>query len=475
MPRPPAPEPSLAPTRDVWTVSRLNRETKAVLEGSFPSLWLQGELSSLAQPASGHLYFVLKDAHAQVRAAMFRPKRLLLRFRPANGQQVLIRARPTLYDARGEFQLLVEHMEPTGDGAWWLELERLKQRLAAEGLFREDAKRPLPTFPRQIGLITSPSGAAIRDLLTVLARRFRALPAVIYPVQVQGDGAAESIVRALALAANRGECDLLILARGGGSAEDLMAFNDERVVRAIRSTPQPVVTGIGHEIDVTLADLAADQRAATPSAAAELASPSAPDLIQRIERLRRRLRATSRRRWLEAGQRLAASVRHLRLLHPMARLQSRAQTLDDLARRLQVATWSRIDEARRRLGVVAASLQAKHPGQRLLALGYRAHSLRGRLYRIPERIVAARQTRFAAAVRGLEALSPLATLGRGFALVSRVSDDKLIRASEDAPPGTRIRIQLAVGRLDARVDGTETSQADQPDRHPTATESRGAR
>jgi exodeoxyribonuclease VII large subunit len=257
-------------SRDIWTVSRLTREVRAVLEGSFPLLWVEGEISNLSQPASGHIYFSLKDEASQVRCAMFRNKRLLLGFRPINGQHVLARVRVSLYEGRGDFQLVVEHLEPAGDGALRLEFERLKRKLAAEGMFDPALKRPLPTFPRQVGLITSPSGAAVRDLISVFGRRFPALPLVIYPTQVQGDGAVADLVEMLTLANRRAECDVLILARGGGSLEDLRAFNDEGLARAVRASAIPVVTGVGHEIDLTLADLVADQRGATPSAAAEL-------------------------------------------------------------------------------------------------------------------------------------------------------------------------------------------------------------
>ena len=260
-------------SRDIFTVSRLNREARAVIEGSFPLLWVEGEISNLAQPASGHIYFTLKDAAAQVRCAMFRAKRMLLGFAPVNGQHVLVRARVSLYEGRGEFQLNVEHMEPAGEGALRLQLERLKQKLAAEGLFDESLKRPLPAFPHQVGIVTSPTGAAVRDLLSILRRRFPSLPVMVYPSKVQGEGAVEDLIAMLELANRRRECDVLVLARGGGPLEDLMAFNDEHLARAIRRSAIPVVTGVGHEIDLSIADLVADRRAATPSAAAEAHQP----------------------------------------------------------------------------------------------------------------------------------------------------------------------------------------------------------
>ncbi|MCU7921893.1 MAG: exodeoxyribonuclease VII large subunit, partial [Candidatus Thiodiazotropha sp. (ex Dulcina madagascariensis)] len=285
-----------ASQREIYSVSRLVRETRAILEGSFPLIWVSGELSNLAQPASGHIYFSLKDEAAQVRCAMFRMKRQLLRFRPENGQQVTIRARVSLYEARGEFQLIVEQMEPAGEGALRLAFEQLKHKLATEGLFDSETKKPLPSPPNQLGIITSPTGAAVRDLLTVLRRRFPALPVIIYPVQVQGEDAPRQIIRMLQLANQRQECDLLILSRGGGSLEDLQAFNDEGLARAIHASQIPLVTGIGHEIDFTIADFVADRRAPTPSAAAELVSPDQQEWYQRVTQLARRLSQRQRQR-----------------------------------------------------------------------------------------------------------------------------------------------------------------------------------
>ncbi|MCP4936959.1 MAG: exodeoxyribonuclease VII large subunit, partial [bacterium] len=238
--------------REIYSVSRLNSEARTVLEGSFQLLWVEGEISNLSRPSSGHIYFSLKDAHTQVRCALFKSKRLRLRFQPENGAQVLLRARVSLYEGRGEFQLIVEQLEPAGEGALRQAFEALKQKLAAEGLFDSEMKLPLPAFPRSIGIITSPTGAAIRDLITVLKRRFPALPIVIYPAIVQGDTAPKTIIEMIHLANNRAECDLLVLARGGGSLEDLMAFNDEQLARAIAASVIPIISAIGHEIDFTI-------------------------------------------------------------------------------------------------------------------------------------------------------------------------------------------------------------------------------
>lgn len=438
--------------RDIYSVARLATEVRYVLEGSFPLLWVRGELSNLAQPASGHVYFTLKDEAAQVRCAMFRARRLLLGFRPANGQQVVVRGRVTLFEPRGDFQLVIEHMEPGGEGALRLELERLKRRLAAEGLFAESVKRPVPPFPRQVGLITSASGAAVHDLLTVLARRFPALPVLIYPAQVQGVGAVESLIRALGLANARAECDVLILARGGGSLEDLAAFNDEFLARVIRESAIPVVTGIGHEVDVSIADLVADRRAATPSAAAELVAPSAEHVAQRVAVLAARLARLEGRQIQGARQRLEGANRHLRLLHPAARLQHQAQRLDQLERRLSEGVQGRLREARDRLSPRRSRLLAQSPMDRLVRASAALEGLTGRLRWAQRRVAEQCRQRLARAAGGLEARGPLATLARGYAIVTRVQDGAIVRSPADAPPGTAIEARLRDGSLRAIVE-----------------------
>ncbi|UHD18103.1 exodeoxyribonuclease VII large subunit [Thiocapsa bogorovii] len=443
--------------RDIYSVARLASEVRAVLDGSFPVLWVQGELSNLAQPASGHIYFTLKDAAAQVRCAMFRHKRMLLNFRPANGQEVLVRGRASFFEPRGDFQLVIDYMEPGGEGALRLEFERLKRKLAAEGLFDEAVKRPIPAFPRQVGLITSPSGAAVRDLLAVLKRRFAALPVVIYPAQVQGEAAPASLRAALAAANARAECDVLILARGGGSLEDLHAFNNEALARAIRASAIPVVTGVGHESDISIADLVADRRGATPSAAAELVAPSGEHLRHRLVALSRRLDAAHARLRVAAGQRLNAVARHLALLHPSARLQQRAQRLDQLEQRLVSLLSNRLVQARSRLRPAAARLMPASPGRRLAGLGIGVDALAERLARARARLAETRSERLLRAVAGLEARSPLATLARGYAIVTRLQDGAIVRAPEQAPSGTRIEARLARGRLIAVVESESSA------------------
>ncbi|MBK1655376.1 exodeoxyribonuclease VII large subunit [Allochromatium vinosum] len=436
-------------SRDIRSISRLVSEARAVLETGFPQLWVRGEISNLAQPGSGHVYFSLKDAGAQVRCALWRSKRQRLAFGLANGQQVLARAQVSLYEPRGEFQLLIEHLEPDGEGALRLAFEQLKQRLAAEGLFEAALKRPLPPFPRQVGLITSPSGAAVRDLITVLGRRFPALPVLIYPAQVQGESAPESLIAALELANVRAECDVLILARGGGSLEDLNAFNDERLARAIRASGIPVVSGVGHEIDFTIADLVADQRAATPSAAAEQVAPSGAHLRERVATLSNRLIAAQRRRLDAARQRLNASRRHLSLLHPSARLQQQAQRLDRAEWRLRTLIANRISEARRRLQPLVERLERQAPAHRIERAHWRLEALARRLHRAQYELLTHRRERLWRAVAGLEARSPLGTLSRGYAILTRLPEGEIVRDPAQVAPGDRLQIRVAGGRIEA--------------------------
>ncbi len=438
------------PRRDVYNVTRLNREVRAVLEGSFPLLWVEGEISNLARPSSGHIYFSLKDPSSQVRCAMFRGNRLRLRFQPANGQQVLIRARVSLYEGRGEFQLVAEHMEPSGEGALRLAFEQLKQRLAAEGLFDPARKRTLPRFPAQIGVITSPSGAAVRDVISVLGRRFPGIPLLIYPVQVQGEAAPGQIVRALELAAERADCEVLILCRGGGSLEDLVAFNGEAVARAIRACPIPVVVGVGHEIDYTIADFAADQRAATPSAAAELASPDRADWLQRFARTGVGL-LQAQQGLLEArNQRSAHLTQRLQRLHPGQRLRQQEQRLDELERRLQQAVTRRRECSGESLARVRSRLLGQTPAHRLGRLGLRQHNLAQRLYRATQQGLQSQAQRLGRAAQTLDAVSPLATLNRGYS-ISRLPSGEVLRDSAQAKPGEQVETRLARGRILCKV------------------------
>lgn len=440
--------------RDVYTVSRLNREARRRLEAGFALTWVEGEISNLARPASGHIYFSLKDADAQVRCAMFRSRNAHLGFTPENGMNVLLRARVGLYEPRGEFQLVAEHMEEAGDGALRRAFEALKHRLDSEGLFDTARKRPLPTLPGCIGVVTSPSGAAIRDILTTLRRRFPALPVILYPVPVQGTGAGEQIARSIRLAGDRAECDVLIVGRGGGSLEDLWSFNEEVVARAIHDSPIPVVTGIGHEIDFTIADFVADCRCPTPTGAAERVSPDQQEWLARLEGLAQRLGTITRRHLAHRRQRMEWLGKRLR--HPGRRLQDIGQRLDELEGRLGNGLHSRLRHARARLETLEARVHRHNPGTRVNQLRDRFAEQQRRIEAAWRHAASDRQRRLGSLGRALDAVSPLATLGRGYAIVSKLPEQTLLRTARDAEVGDLVEARLGEGRLVCRI--TETKE-----------------
>ncbi|HET7842908.1 MAG TPA: exodeoxyribonuclease VII large subunit, partial [Xanthomonadales bacterium] len=393
-------------------------------------------------------YFTLKDAAAQVRCAMFRMKAMRLRFRPADGARVLVRARVSLYEARGEFQLVVEHMEEGGEGALRREFERLKAKLQAEGLFDQAAKRAIPRFPRRVGVLTSPTGAAVRDVLTVLARRNPLVAIDVLPVPVQGAGAAAQIAAMLAAAARSGRYDVLLVTRGGGSLEDLMCFNDEALARAIRAAPVPVVSAIGHEIDFTIADFVADLRAATPSAAAELLAPDLGDVRRELERRAARLSACLDRRLHGLMQRLDALSARLGARGPVGRLALARTRLATLAPRLERALRGAVRERAQRL----ATLRARHgrcdPRLRLRHQHERLVVLRGRLERCTGAALKRARGDLATCARGLHAVSPLATLGRGYAILRDEATGRVVASVADAGEQARVRALLRDGELE---------------------------
>jgi len=437
--------------RDIYTVSRLNRETRGLVEGTLGTIWLEGEVSNFLRHGSGHWYFSLKDDTAQVRCAMFRQRNAALGLLPRNGMQVLVRARASLYEPRGEFQLIVDHLEEAGEGELRRRYERLKRDLAAEGLFDTGRKRPLPRLPRQVGVVTSPTGAAIRDILQVLRRRFPAVPVVVYPVPVQGAGAAEAIAAAIRLAGERAEADVLVVGRGGGSLEDLWAFNEEAVVRAIVASPIPVVSAVGHEVDVTLSDLAADLRAPTPSAAAELVVPDAAEWLRALAGTATRLLGAWRRATARRQEGLAWAGRRLVQLHPALRVEQQSQRLDELGSRLDAALQGRLELEGHRLAARRAELVALSPRAQLAALGRRLAVTTARLPAALGHRLARSRDRLGGTVRALNAVSPLATLERGYAIVTRAEDGRLLTDAADAAPGSEIEARLARGRLRARV------------------------
>jgi len=444
---------SASSPRTIYAVSELAEILRGLLEDSLPNLWVQGEISNLAKPASGHWYFTLKDAQAQLRCAMFRNSNFYIRPPPANGDAVLIRGKVGIYPARGELQMIVDHMEPAGTGALLRAFEALKARLTAEGLFDPALKRPIPPAPRRIGLITSGSGAAVHDVLTTLARRWPLAEVFLYPVPVQGAEAPPAIVRALAELPRRAPVDVVLLVRGGGSLEDLWAFNEEAVARAIRACAVPVVCGIGHEVDVTIADFAADLRAATPTAAAELATPDIAEWAGRVDNTDGDLFVAMQRRLQRAAEQLERSRARLHVLHPGRRLQERAQRLDELDERLRHAVAARVAAQRERLQHQGARLLRADPAQRLQ--GERRHLdslatlLRGRM----QTLLADRGARLARAQALLDSLNPDAVLARGYAIV-RDQHGAVLHDAAQALPGTAIEAKLARGSFIAEVRET---------------------
>ena len=435
--------------RDIYTVSRLNLEARRLVEARFPPLWVEGELSNLARPRSGHLYFSLKDGRCQVRCAMFRMQNRYLEFDPADGMQVLAQVRVSLYPERGEFQLIVQHLEEAGAGALRRAFDALKRRLEGEGLFDREAKRTIPKVPACIGIITSPTGAALRDILNVMRRRYPGVHAVLYPVPVQGEGAASRIAEMVDRAAARAECDVLVLARGGGSLEDLWCFNEERVARAIHRCPIPLVTGIGHEVDFTIADLVADRRAPTPSAAAELVTPDAMQWRDDIQRARLRLGRVMRRRIEERREHVRWLVRALP--DPQRRLQDLSQRLDGLLARTQRTARHALERNRAALRSLIARLYRQAPATVVQANRIRTELLAARLRRSMRHDLERRRAQVQTLNRALRAVGPQQTLDRGYAIVSRSGDGAVLRDSAQVAPGDRIEARLARGRIEGTV------------------------
>jgi exodeoxyribonuclease VII large subunit len=402
--------PALA--RRIYSVSSLTAEVKAVLEDGFSAIWVEGELSNFKHHTSGHMYFTLKDAQAQVRGVMFRSSNRLLKFAPKDGMSVLVFGTLTVYGPRGEYQITAEYLEPKGVGALQLAFEQLKTRLQAEGLFDAARKRPLPRLPRKIGIVTSPTGAVIQDMLTILERRFPGLAVLVHPVPVQGKGCAPEIAAAIARLGARADLDVLIVARGGGSLEDLWAFNEEVVARAIAASPIPVISAVGHETDVTIADFVADLRAPTPSAAAELAAAQREELCLRLDELAARAEGAVMAMLAARERHVQMLSRHLALLNPAAQIGRQRERLAALSRRLE-AWWEMARRRRReRLGLLAGKL---------------------------------------------ESLSPLAILGRGYSICFSLPERAILTRAADVAPGAEVAVRLHEGELKCVVQRAETS------------------
>jgi exodeoxyribonuclease VII large subunit len=436
----------------VYTVTELTRELKAILEGRFPSVLVKGEISNLRTPSSGHLYFTLKDADACLDAVLFRTEARRLRFAVRNGQSLVARGRLAVYEPQGRYQLVCDTVEPLGAGALQVAFEQLKERLQKEGLFESARKRRLPFLPRRIALVTSPSGAVVHDFLRVLHRRFPNLPVLIVPARVQGEGAAQEIARGIVRSAKQPRVDVVVVARGGGSLEDLWAFNEEVVARALCGCPVPTVSAVGHETDVTIADFCADVRAPTPTAAAELIArvkeELTADLAQRRARLGRAMRAQLERK------RGAVDKLRGRVADPRRLIGDRKLRLDRLRQRLEDVLHHGLRDRWEKLRTARERLQAQHPRERLHRLEREVVRLEQRLKALAERALAARRHRYEGLTARLDALSPLKVLARGYAVAFDPRGHALIQASQ-VRPGERVRVRLHQGELSAEVEETK--------------------
>ena len=445
---------SMSEHNPVLTPSQLNTLARDLLESAFPQVWVEGELGSVTRPGSGHLYFTLKDARAQVRCAMFKPKSQRLMFVPREGMKVLGRGRLTLYEARGDCQLILEHLEEAGEGALRRAFDALKARLEAEGLFDPARKRPLPAYVRRLAVITSPTGAAVRDVLSVLSRRLPLLQVDVLPSLVQGDTAAAQIADLLQRAGTCGRYDAVLLARGGGPLEDLWAFNDEHLARTIAACPVPVVSAVGHETDFSLADFAADLRAPTPSVAAELLVPDAQDLRTRLRGLHGRAQAAQRHRLAQAIQRADRAWLRLQAHSPQARLRMLRQRQQALGQRLDALWRQRLQQRQARLRHAAAVLRAHHPLRRLAQAQARLQRLRPRPQAAIARVLQRDALKLRALARALEACSPLATVARGYTILT-AADGSLVESVSQATPGARLQARLGDGSLLLSVDAVQ--------------------
>lgn len=424
-----------------------------MLERGFQALWVEGEISNFSKPSSGHWYFSIKDESAQLRCAMFRQKNMLTRFTPKDGAHVQIRGRVSLYEPRGDYQFIVDFMEDAGEGALRRKFDLLKARLAAEGLFATERKRALPTLPRRIGVVTSPTGAAIRDIINILKRRFCTIPVLIYPVPVQGASAAAQIAAAIRLASSRRDCDVLIVARGGGSLEDLWSFNEEIVARAIFECSIPVVSGVGHEVDFTIADFVADIRAPTPSGAAELVAPDRAEWTRALGITSRRLLKALERTLTASSDRFTWLQRRFSLVHPGVQLRQQQQRVDELEQRLVRELQQSLRRRQTSLAHLLAQLRHRSPAVRLAQAQTRLQIARTGIAASMQRRLQALQSRLAVTVGTLDAISPLATLQRGYAIVTNESGRVVTEASRTRK-GDLIQAKVARGIIEARVERT---------------------
>jgi len=441
--------------RQIFTVSELNRTVRQLLENSLPMLWVEGEISNFARPGSGHWYLTLKDEKAQVRCAMFKNSNMRVNFKPANGTSVLVRCRAGVYEGRGEYQLVVEHMEEAGFGALQRQFDQLKASLASEGLFDSAHKKSMPQAVNHVGVITSPTGAAVKDVLSVLKRRFPAIKVSIFPTAVQGDQAAGQIVDAIAMANQHNQCDALIIGRGGGSLEDLWPFNEEAVARAIFSSQIPTISAVGHEIDFTIADFVADLRAPTPSAAAELISPDGSEMHAQLRGLEASLINTVHRCLQKYDQNVVNL--HKRLRHPGRKLQEQAQHLDHLDIRLKRAVQNRIEQHQHQIILKRDRLLRQHPKTLLIERGQKVKNIVGQLSKIVSQQLKTKTRHAEQVIHLLDAVSPLKILSRGFSVI-RDHKNVVIKSVSSVSLGENLKGRVADGEIHFAV--TKTTKND---------------
>lgn len=441
----------------ILTVTQLNQQVRHLLEKSFPAILVEGEISNFSQPASGHWYFSLKDNGAQVRCAMFRMQNRSVHFAVKEGTHVIVKAKVALYEERGDFQLIVEKMEEAGFGALQKAFDELKLKLEKEGLFLETHKKKLPFIPKKIGVITSATGAAIRDILQTLKHRFPIAPIIIYPTLVQGNEAAAQIVRMLQLANTRQECDVLILARGGGSLEDLWPFNEEIVARAIYASEIPIISGIGHQTDFTIADFVADVRAPTPTGAATIAAPDHQTLCTQFAKQTRQLQQYVTRQHQQVSQKYDWLYKRLLQTHPLKQITQQKLLLSQLNKKLILLQQHQIKLYQHRLQNNVAKLQRYHPEQLLQFLRARLLQIKNRLSRSMPALLEKRQLHFRQLVQQLHAISPLATLARGYAIAKK-ENGQLIHEYNDVKKNDMINVTFAKMELICTVQGKKVTK-----------------
>ncbi|ELA8155925.1 exodeoxyribonuclease VII large subunit [Vibrio parahaemolyticus] len=436
--------------QNIFTVSRLNAEVRLLLENEMGIVWLVGEISNFSAPVSGHWYLTLKDSRAQVKCAMFRGNNRRVTFKPANGNQVLVKARLSLYEPRGDYQLIIESMQPEGDGRLQQEFEELKMKLAAEGLFAQTNKLPLPEHPKRVGIITSKTGAALYDILDVLKRRDPSLPVVIYPTMVQGDYAAIQIAQAIGRANSRNECDVLIVGRGGGSLEDLWCFNNEILARTIAASQIPIISAVGHEVDMTIADFVADVRAPTPSAAAELVSRDNSHKDQSLVAKQHKLASAMRYYLAQQKQQSAQLLHRLERQHPSYQLQRQSQQLDELDMRLRRAMQRFIDTRQQAVERKHHRLQLNSPIKHLAQQKSRLERVEHKLLDAMDRKLLTMRHQLAIAAEKLDTVSPLATLKRGYS-ITQTDQGKVVTSADDVKTGDLLVTRLANGEIHSTV------------------------